>query len=120
MFIFIATCPGNVDSCLLLEGRQMKLVSEWEVNPISESIALTEMISVIFIYSGSFRLFQLRNESVAGRRKALHELLCPCWIPVISHSRDTFSMDKVAWSIFTGLRNVLHLAAEKWAPGVLC
>lgn len=49
MSFLIATCPGNVDLYLLLDERQMKLVLEWKVNPISESTALMEMISVIFI-----------------------------------------------------------------------
>lgn len=41
-------CLENADLYLLLEGRQMKLVLEYMVNPISESIAHGKMISVIF------------------------------------------------------------------------
>lgn len=48
LFFLIAMCPENADLYLLLEGRQMKLVLEYMVNPISESIAYGKMISVIF------------------------------------------------------------------------
>lgn len=48
LFFLIAMCPENADLYLLLEGRQMKLVLEYMVNPISESIAHGKMISIIF------------------------------------------------------------------------
>lgn len=49
VFLLFSMCPENADLHLLLEGRQRKLILEWKVNPISESIAYGKMISVISI-----------------------------------------------------------------------
>lgn len=114
--LFYCHVPWKRSFILLLEGRQMKLVLEYKVNPISESIAHGQMISVLSTLSERFPLSKLiincwKNEGL---------LLCfmsLCSTPMLNAFhflwQNSFSIDKVALRVFTGLCKHPHMAKLK-------